>query len=138
MSMSVKSGRVSGAESSDEAVRQWHLAVSATGSAAGRYAEAGIDCAIDTYLLPDHLDLWSWTSEYRCAVVVLLPDVETAVKRNAKRVESTGWGVPEWQVRANHSAMASWHGHPSALIVDNSARTVAQVVDQIRRLSVDR
>ena len=138
MSLVVKTGRVSGAEQGDEALLQWHLAVAATGAAAEGYAAAGIDCAIDAYLLPEQLDLWSWTAPFDPLIVVLLPDVETAVQRNGRRVESTGWGVPEWQVYANHSAMGAWHEHTSALVIDNSTSTVEEVVAEIRRRCAER
>ncbi len=40
--------------------------------------------------------------------------------RNAARLHSVGWGVAEWQVRANHEAMDTWEGHPEAFVIDNS------------------
>ncbi len=64
-------------------------------------------------------------------MVVLRPDVEVAVSRNAARLRETGWGVPEWQVRANHEALGVWAGRADALVVDNSRKSPMQVLATI-------
>jgi len=131
MSLAVKAGHVSGAREGSEALPQWHLAISATGAAACIYARDGIHCAIDAYLLPEHLPLWSWSEEFARAIVVLLPDVEAAIARNAARKAADGWGVPEWQVRANHESMASWTSHPEAIVIDNTRPSIEDVLAKL-------
>lgn len=128
MSLAVKAGHVSGSAGGSEARRQWLLAVSATGAAARTYACDGVHCAIDSYMLPERLPLWAWSEDFDRSIVVLLPNVETAVERNATRKALDGWGVPEWQVRANHEVMASWADHPSVTIIDNTRLALEDVV----------
>src|SRR5207248_19261 len=115
----VKSGGVSPADGPNpEAERQWHLAIDVCVAACRVYAAAGVRCAVDTFLLPTTLPLWSGLRDLRVGLLVLCPDVEIAVRRNAARREETGWGVPEWQVRANYEAMDVWTGRPDVLMID--------------------
>lgn len=128
----VKSGVVSPAEStSTEAERQWRIAIDVCVAATRVYATSGIRCAIDTFLLPAYLELWQGLDHLRVGVVVLHPPVEVAVARNATRLLQVGWGVPEWQVRANHDAMDAWYDRPDVLVIDNSVLEHAEVIDRI-------
>src|SRR5215213_6192971 len=98
-----KSGFASPAEqTTTEAERQWRIALDICSAAARIYADNQIRCAIDTFLVPAHLDLWRGLKRLRLGLVVLHPSVDIAVARNQARREQIGWGVPEWQVRANH------------------------------------
>ncbi len=128
----VKSGLVSPAEHATvEAERQWRIAIDVCVAATRIYAAAGVRCAIDTFLLPTHLELWRGLAELRVGLVVLQPAVEIAVARNAARLEQTGWGVPEWQVRANHAAMGAWADDLRALVLDSGALDLNQVLVEV-------
>lgn len=128
----VKSGVVSPAEStSSEAERQWRIAIEVCVAATRIYAASGIRCAIDTFLLPAYLEFWQGLGQLRVGVVVLHPPVEVAVARNATRLAQAGWGVPEWQVRANHDAMEAWRDRPDVLVLDTSGIERAQVIELI-------
>lgn len=128
----VKSGVVSPADGpSAEAERQWRIAIDVCVAASRIYVAAGIRCAIDTFLLPSTIPLWIGLQDFRVGVVVLRPDLDVAIHRNVTRLHASGWGVPEWQVRANHEAMGAWADRPDILMVDNSHLEVAQVIDLI-------
>lgn len=125
----VKAGVVSPAESPGaEAERQWRIGIDVCTAICRIYAAAGVRCAVDTFLLPATLPLWDGLRDLRVGVVVLRPDVEIAVSRNAARLREVGWGVPEWQVRANHEAMGAWLGRRDAFVLDNSRKDRAQVL----------
>lgn len=125
----VRSGFVSAADNPGaEADRQWHVALEVCVVASRVYVAAGIRCAIDSFLLPSSLSLWEGLRDLRVGVVVLHPDVEVAVRRNASRI---GWGVPEWQVRANHRAMRVWSMRPDVLVVDNTEMEMRQVLAMV-------
>lgn len=128
MSLSVKAGFVSGAQPGAEAQRQWRLAISATIAAAHTYASEGVHVAIDSFALPIHLPMWEPLRAFAFGVVVLLPDVEVAVQRNGHRQATTGWGVPEADVRANHEMMSRWMDEANVLVVDNSELELTSVV----------
>lgn len=98
------------------------------------YVAAGIRCAIDTYLLPGSVSIWAGIRDLRVGVVILRPDVEVAVRRNAQRV---GWGVPEWQVRTNHLAMSAWRERPDVLVVDNSEMVMSEVLAVVNEWDED-
>ncbi|HEX3722562.1 MAG TPA: AAA family ATPase, partial [Nitrolancea sp.] len=90
----VKSGVMNPADgSNEEADRQWRIAIDICVAACRIYVAEGIRCAIDTYLLPTNLVLWSALREFRVGLVVLRPDVDVAARRNAKRQHEIGWGV---------------------------------------------
>jgi len=128
----VKAGRVNPAESvTSEAERQWRIAIAVCVAAARVYTAAGVHCAIDTFLLPSHLELWRGLAHLRVGLVVLQPAVEVAVARNATRLAQSGWGVPEWQVRANHEAMRSWTGYSHALVLDSSEMDMVHILAAI-------
>jgi chloramphenicol 3-O-phosphotransferase len=128
----VKAGVVSPAESStSEAERQWRLAIDVCVAATRIYAAAGVRCAIDTFMLPAYTGFWRGLAHLRVGVVVLHPDVEVAVARNAARLQQSGWGVAEWQVRANHEAMQAWRDRQDVLVLDNSVLDRAQVLAAI-------
>ena len=125
----VKSGVISPADGPNaEAERQWHVALDGCVAACRIYVAAGVRWAVDTFLLPDVVSLWAGLQDLRVGVIVLRPDVEVAVRRNAARLRETGWGVPEWQVRANHEAMGAWVGRRDAFVVDNSRTDQTQVL----------
>ncbi len=128
----VKSGLVSPAESETaEAERQWRIAIEVCVAATRIYAASGIRCAIDTFLLPHHLDLWRGLAHLHVGLVVLHPAVEVAARRNTARLEQTGWGVPTWQVHANHAAMTAWKNYSQPLVVDTSEMDLEQVLAAI-------
>ena len=128
----VKSGFVSPAEHvTAEAERQWRIAIDICVAAARIYTGSGVRCAIDTFLLPPHLELRRGLAELRVGLVVLQPAVEVAVARNAVRLEQSGWGVPEWQVRANHAAMGVWTNDLRVLVLDSGNLDLSNVVARI-------
>ena len=130
--MFVKSGRVSPADGPNPAAdQQWRLAIDICVAACRIYSAARIRCAVDTFVQPTTLLLWNGLRELRVGIVVLSPSVEVAVQRNAERMRQTGWGVPEWQVRANHTAMGAWSSRPGVMTLDNSALTLSQALDAI-------
>lgn len=59
------------------------------------------------------------------------PLVEIAVARNQARLEQNGWGVPEWQVRANHEAMNAWQQDLRPLILDTTHVSIQQFITAI-------
>lgn len=126
----MKSGFVSPASSnSAEAQRQWRMAVEVCIAACHVYASHGVRCAIDTFLLPSTRSLWIGLESLKVGVVVLQPDVEVAVARNTQRIHETGWGVPEWHVRANHEAMSAWLDHHDICVIDNSTLDIYETLD---------
>jgi chloramphenicol 3-O-phosphotransferase len=132
MLLSIKSGLASPAEqTTTEAERQWRIALDICSAAAKIYAHNQIRCAVDTFLVPAHLELWRGLGDLRVGLVVLHPSLETAVARNQSRLERIGWGVPEWQVRANHAAMSAWRQDVRPLILDTTALSLAEVVAAI-------
>lgn len=125
----VKSGVISPADDTGaEAERQWRIAIDVCIAACRIYAGSGIRCAVDTFLLPATVPLWAGLQDLRVGVIVLRPDVEVAVSRNAARLREAGWGVPEWQVRANHEAMGAWVGRRDAFVIDNSKLGWVQIL----------
>jgi len=129
---SIKSGLASPAEQATaEAERQWRIALDICIAAARIYASARIRCVIDTFFLPAQLPLWQELADLRVGLVVLHPPVEVAVARNAARLEHSGWGVPEWQVRANHGAMCAWETYTQVLILDNANRALEHILAAI-------
>jgi chloramphenicol 3-O-phosphotransferase len=128
----IKTGLASPAEQTTaEAERQWRIALTICCTAATIYAGNDIRCAIDTFLVPANLELWRGLSRLRVGLVVLHPSIETAVARNQARRERTGWGVPEWQVRANYDAMTAWRMDRRPLILDTTHLSLPQVVTAI-------
>lgn len=128
----VKSGLASPAENeTPEAERQWRVAIDVCVAATRIYTASRMRCAIDTFLLPAHLELWRGLADLRVGLVVLQPAVEVAVARNAARFEQTGWGVPAWQVRANHAAMRAWDNQPHVVVLDTSMMDPAHVLAAI-------
>lgn len=117
----IKSGLASPAhETTSEAERQWRIAIEICTASTKIYADHQVQCAIDTFLLPDHLSFWSGLAHLRVGLVLLHPPVDLAIQRNAERLAKTGWGVPESQVRGNHAAMSAWKDDPRTLIPDTS------------------
>lgn len=128
----VKSGFVSPAEQANaESERQWQIALKICSTMARIYAEEGIRCAIDTFLLPQHLSLWQDLSGLQVGLVVLHPPVEQAVERNILRIQQSGWGVPSWHVYENHAAMHAWKEYSAPLILESAPRTSEQIVEAI-------
>lgn len=127
-----KAGLASPAEQiTAEAERQWRIALTICIAAAKVYGSNQIRCAIDTFLLPANLQLWSGLSHLRVGLVVLHPPVEVAVARNQTRLEQSGWGVAEWQVRANYEAMSAWQRDTRPLILDNTHQSLQQIIAAI-------
>lgn len=128
----MKSGFVSPAEQATaEAERQWRVALEICVAASRIYAASQVQCAVDTFLLPTHLALWDGLAPLQVGIVVLHPPVEVAVARNAARLEQTGWGVPAWQVYANHAAMTAWLERPEVAVLDTSRFNLSQTVAAI-------
>ncbi len=127
--MFMKSGLASPAEqSSPEAERQWQLAIKICCSTAQLYAQEGVRCAIDTFLLPQHLVLWEGLAHLDVGLVVLQPPVELALERNFARIQKTGWGVPNRHVYENHAAMQAWNDYSTPLILDTDGLSTEQIV----------
>jgi predicted ABC-type ATPase len=128
----VKAGLASPAHhTSAEAERQWRIALDICVAAARIYAGSGIRSAIDTFCLPVHLAFWHELAHLRVGLIALHPPVEVAVARNAARLASSGWGVAEWQVRANHHAMCAWQAVPQVLVLNNAALDMGDVLGAI-------
>lgn len=128
----MKSGFVSPArEDSAEAERQWRTALDVCVAASRVYGAAQVQCAIDTFLPLSRRPLWRGLEPLRVGIVALYPPVEVALERNAVRLKEYGWGVPDWQVIANHEAMSAWLEHPDVLILDNSEFDVRETVSRI-------
>jgi chloramphenicol 3-O-phosphotransferase len=134
----IKAGIASPAATTDrEAERQWRLAIEVCVAAAEIYASTAVRCAIDTFLLPPFLPYWNGLADFRVGAVVLQPRVEVAVERNATRLRDRGWGVAEWQVRANHTAMQAWSDCSGVLLVDNSALGLQEVLATVDAWEAD-
>ncbi len=70
----IKSGLASPAEqTTTEAERQWHIALSVCAAAANLYADNSVRCAIDTFLLPVRLAFWRGLAQRSVGLVVLHP-----------------------------------------------------------------
>ena len=137
--LNVKSGLVSPSEEATaEAERQWRIALNICVAASQIYAAAQVRCAIDTFLLPIYLSLWNHLAQFQVGLIVLHPTLETAIARNTARIRETGWGVPTWQIQANHAAMAEWSRHSDVLMLDNSQLTLDQVIAAINDWERDR
>jgi len=114
---------------------QYRLARRTCGFAARNFLAGGVSCIIDDAVFPDWpaVGLGGWKRHVGQALlpVVLLPGLETVLRRNAERTGHRR--LPDEQVASIHGRMAGWFG--SGLpIIDNSRLDVpatAQALDQV-------
>lgn len=127
----VKAGyRPADIEWTDATKRQWDVSVLIATDMIKRYFEAGINCVVDLFAPPSEFEKWKEhikSVDYR--LIVLLPDVETTVKRNSDRENI----MKEEKIRENHSWFMQWESDV-ATIIDTSKQTLNDSIKQIRDL----
>lgn len=119
----------------EEAERQWRLAMKQTGQLARTYVDAGFSCVIDVFAPPNEI-CNAWDDELTdldVRKVYLNPTYEACSRRNAQRV---GDGkMTEDELRDNfdkHRAGLEQRRPPR--IIDNTELTVLETVNEIGRL----
>lgn len=129
---------VAGYESADDYTKnwnektkkQWEVSIPICADMAKRYNEHTINCIVDIFAPPDEFNEWKkYLSGVSYELVVLLPDVHTAVARNASRDKRSR--LKENKIRQNHALFESWLSTGSR-VIDNSNTTLDDVIDQLR------
>jgi chloramphenicol 3-O-phosphotransferase len=123
----------------DETTRQFRLARRSAATIARSYADEGFAAALDDVVFPyDTADTFDVVLQgYAFHKILLLPDVEIALRRNTERTNKTfDTAVLAEAIRGIHRAMREanfaehgWH------VLDNTHLTIEQTVDSILGLS---
>ena len=114
--------------------RQLDLARGSTAMLARRFVAAGIRCVIDDAIFREwpEADYPPWSRELHGLthrLVVLLPTLDVALRRNSERRGSRLLS-PE-MTGMIHDMMIAWRDDEVALVIDNSALSVDQTVRSI-------
>lgn len=128
----VKAGyRPADIEWTDATKRQWNVSILIATDMIKRYFDAGINCVVDLFAPPSEFEKWKeYIGDVDYQLIVLLPDVETTVKRNANRENI----MKEDKIRENHGWFMQWK--PSeATIIDTSKQTLTTSIKQIKNLT---
>jgi adenylylsulfate kinase-like enzyme len=125
----VVSGRVGpGEEPADEADRQIELAIDNQCLLARSVSDAGFVPVLD-FVVADRNRLRRYEAglaQFELKLVVLVPDVKTALARDRDRPEKTvaaQWAHLDSQIRREFTGIGTW--------IDNSARSTESVVTQL-------
>lgn len=120
----------------DETTRQFRLARQTAAAAAKLYAGAGFAVVIDDVIFPADATIHyeQQLSNYRLHKIMLRPNLETTLKRNAQRDKSFDTTVLAPVIPRIHEAFGrepladlGWH------IIDSSNLTTAETVNKILR-----
>lgn len=121
----------------DETSRQFHLARQAAAQVARIYADAGFAVAVDDVILPYEAQAVFATplSDHNMHKVLLRPDVEVALARNAQRTnKSFDTSALAQTIRRVHESMAvPIFARAGWIIIDSSHLSVEDTVDEIIR-----
>lgn len=130
----IKAGFKSPADKwTDDTEKQWDVSIAICADMARRYQETGINCVIDGFAPPPMGSFDKWEKPFEgldFKLAVLLPDVETTVKRNAQRTGNTK--LKESQIRNHHAWFSEWANESQAKIIDSSSIDTNQVVDLLK------
>jgi hypothetical protein len=116
-----------------ETAWQWELARRVAVAGAREYLRSGVGCVIDDGLLPNHpvicYERWrELLGELDHRVIILLPDLETCLARNARREPAKR--LSDRLIRRFHELSLGWldAGVP---VIDNSGMSLAETVAAI-------
>ena len=129
----VRSGFAHPAQRWDEpAQQQWDLARKICADMLHSYQAAGIACVVDAFSPPADFEKWAaLLAGIPLQVVVLLPDLDVVLTRNANR--SADALLSPQSIRENYSWMEAWRAVPSARIIDTSQLALEAVVSEIEK-----
>ncbi|MFI2609008.1 AAA family ATPase [Kitasatospora sp. NPDC018619] len=118
---------------------QYRLARRTCGFACRNYLANGISCIIDDAVFPDRpaIGLGGWKRHIGPGMipVVLLPSLDSVLRRNARRTGNRRLGDEE--VARIHGRMAGWY-NSGLPIIDNSALDVAGTAAELDRVILAR
>ena len=121
----------------DDVGERYGLAAAVMAKQAEEITSGGNDCVVVGAWALDWPgpDPWQPLGRLNPVVCVLLPNVETSVRRNANDPHRQGvFAVPEVHVRGSHSlSWRLWADQPRAVVIDNSKMTVQETVDVLER-----
>ncbi len=117
----------------DETQAQWDVSIDICADIAKRYQGKGINCVIDCFAPQGSFDKWepAFTGvEYK--IVVLLPSVKEAIKRNNQRTGDAK--LKESQIHEHHEWHSMWDRDKRATIIDTTSLSLDHVVEAIGEL----
>ena len=128
----VKAGyRRADVEWSEDTQKQWDVSIKICCDLVKRYQEANINCVVDIFAPPKEFKKWEkLLKDTGFRLIVLLPDVEKVVQRNANRENV----MEEAKVRENHDWFTDWEGK-GVMIIDTSTHTLEETIQEVNRLS---
>jgi hypothetical protein len=94
-----------------------------------RYYKAGINSVVELFAPPEEFKKWqNKLKGIDYEVVVLYPNVETAVQRNANRKLK----MKEAKIREQHPWFANWKNH-NVKIINTTKHTLKKTVDLLKK-----
>lgn len=117
-------------EWTDETRRQWEVSITICCDMVKRYHEANISCVVEMFAPPSEFEKWKQQLKgFDYKLVVLLPDVQKTVDRNANRELK----MKEEKIRENHEWFTKWEP-TEAIIIDSSNLSVDETVERVKEL----
>lgn len=117
----------------DGTKRQWAASIPICVDIAKRYSEYGINCILDIFAPPEEFERWKpFLKNLDYSLIVLLPDEETTVLRNAERDDRSK--LKENKIRQNHALFGGWKNQ-NVNIIDTSAINLKESLEKIKRIA---
>lgn len=114
----------------DGTKRQWAVSIPICADICMRYVEYGINCILDIFAPPEEFEKWKpHLAGIDYKLVVLLPNVDITVARNAGREERSR--LKENKIRQNHSYFQEWK-NTKAAVLDTTTLSLNEVLKLIR------
>jgi cytidylate kinase len=111
---------------------QMNASIDICGDMARRYQQYGINCIVDCFVTLDPYVFDKWQAalkEVTYKIVVILPEMQTAVARNNQRTGDER--LKETQVRDQHKLLSAWRHDTRAIIIDSTNMDINGVVQAI-------
>lgn len=117
---------------SAETRRQWEVSISICCEITKGYAQSGINSLVDFNASPDEFNTWrEYLKEIGYKLVVLLPDKETVLSRNANRDKRSK--LTNNKIIQNYEKLAKWQNQ-GVMVIDNSVGAVSAIIDKLNDL----
>jgi len=118
-------------DKSPEGIKQWELLGKNTGEVAHNFFESGYNLIINGYI---NLPAWGVLTNYVSLThkILLLPDIDVAVERDARRDDQRKQG--EESVKDHHNYFSSESFYDDFTKIDSSKLTEDETVDKVLAL----
>lgn len=113
--------------------RQWSISISICASTAKQYQMMGVNCLVDLYATPSDFENWKRAlGDCEYDLVVLMPDEQTAVKRNASRKPPAK--LTDKKILEAHRNIAQWQKE-TIKIIDTTNHDIEDTVTALLAIS---